>query len=189
MIRTRDLAAFSVALMFVLSGIAGTALVQSFKVNASGQTAAVGQVFFDEPVEISGASIVAREVSSSATNADRLKNKIAAGEGDISAGEPIFSSVDDVVTSSSSDMTDNTVPPSVQIGFTVYGEPLMSNDLWRFAGFSSFDQIGVGLDDVPIFGSRFDNVPLDRCGGIDEGVGYRYFLQPGKEIMFGCYGI
>ena len=63
----------------------------------------------------------------------------------------------------------------------------MSDQLWRYVGFGQSDQVGVALNDYLIFGSRLDNAPLDTCGGIDEGQGYRYYIQPGKEIAEGCF--
>lgn len=187
MIRTRDFVVFAAILLFLLVGIAATWAVQSIR--GGSQAAAAGEIDFAAPAEVAGAVIEERGDIPREDNIARLKGKIASGAGDVSAGAPIFTSVDDVASSAEPAVTDNTLPPSMQIGFTVYGEPLMSDELWRFVGFSATEQVGVAMDDRPIFGARTDNAPLDACGGLDEGLGYRYYLQLEQEIRPGCYGL
>ncbi len=182
MIRTRDFLVFSVALVFLFSGITATVVSDSFS-GAGGQVASVAS--FAAPAAISGAEPAASS-DDNAANVARLKAKIAAGDGDIAAGEPIFTSVDTVTATTAVTLTDQT-PDSAMIGHTLDGQPLLSGDLWRFVGFGPGDQIGVALNDRPIFGPRSDDFVLDACGGVDEGFGYRYHFQPGKTIDPVCY--
>lgn len=142
-------------------------------------------VEFDSNKEIIGAETEA-EGKDYEGNIKRLREKIARGEG-VVAGGPVFTSVDDLVTVSTTTITDQTTPTSVWIGHTTDGAPLMSDQLWRYVGFGQNDQIGVALNDYPIYGTRTDGIELDNCGGIDEGQGYRYYIQPEKEIVEGCF--
>ncbi len=182
MIRTRDFLLFGIAVLFIFAGINTTIFLDNF--NTTGQGAAA--ITFDQSTEMVGAETVSPKNSREAT-VSRLKNKLAQGEGKVSGG-PVFTSVDDLATSSADVVTDQTTPTSVWIGHTLDGLPLMSEDLWRFVGFSQNDQVGVALNDFPIYGVRSDGASLDSCGGVDEGLGYRYYIQPGKEIAEGCFG-
>ena len=182
MIRTRDFLVFSIALVFLLSAVIATAINDIFG-GGQGQMASVS---FAVPSQISGAESVKAEEDRGG-NIARLKNKIAAGEGDIPAGEPIFTSVDDTA-SVNDQITDQTVPTSVLIGHTMDGQPLSSGDLWRFVGYSQFEQIGTALNGTAIFGSRSDSYPLDQCGGTDEGMGYRLYINPAVALNPACFG-
>lgn len=188
MIRTRDFAAFGAAFVFLSFAIGATWLTQSW--TGSGQTASV--IDFSDantpPVVMEGAIVEDVPEIPRESNINRLRGKIAAGEGDISAGEPVFTSVDDVVATSSV-VSDGSPSTSVLIGSTMSGDSLMSDDLWRFIGFSHLEQIGVALDNVPIYGAHPNPSMLDTCGGVDEGLGYRYHLMIDKELPGGCYGI
>ena len=188
MIRTRDFAAFGAAFVFLSFAIGATWLTQTW--TGSLQTASV--IDFSDtdtvPVVMEGAVVEDSPEIPRESNINRLRGKIAAGEGDVSAGEPVFTSVDDVVASSSV-VSDGSPSTSVLIGFTVGGDSLMSDDLWRYIGFSHIEQVGVALDDVPIYGSHPNPLVLDTCGGVDEGSGYRYHLMTGREIPSGCYGL
>lgn len=181
MIRTRDFLLFGTAVLVIFAGINTTVLLDNL--SSVGQGAAV--VTFEQGKEVSGAEVLRNE-NDPEKNAARLRDKLARGEGKVSGG-PVFTSVDDILTPSSTAVTDQTVPESVWIGHTVDGTQLMSEDLWRFVGFGQNDQVGVALNDYPIFGSRTDGANLDVCGGIDDGSGYRYYIQPGKEIAEGCF--
>lgn len=188
MIRTRDFAAFGTAFVFLFFAIGATWLLGSWR--GSGQTAATINFADSEnvPVVMDGAVSEGVPEIPRESNINRLREKIAAGEGDISAGGPVFTSVDDV-SSTSAAISDDSPAPSVLIGFTLSGAPLMSDDLWRYIGFSHLEQIGVALDDVPIYGTYPNPLMLDTCGGVDEGLGYRYHLMTDKEIPSGCYGL
>lgn len=183
MISTRDFLLFSGALLFLL-----TAIVTTLLTNSIGQHSMTATVInFAPPSSISGAESY-KVASSNEDNITRLKAKIAAGEGDVSIGEPIFTSVDDVVESDAEPViTDQTPPSSVHLGFTVYGQPLMSDDLWRFIGYSQFEQIGLALNGKLIFGSRSDTFTLDECSGGDDGSGYKLFLPTGNNVNPICY--
>lgn len=184
MIRTRDFVIFSGALVFLLTAISATLVTDSF--GNEGQVANVTS--FAPPMSLEGAE--SYEYSEPhADNAARLRSKIAAGEGDVSIGEPVFTSVDDIVANdnATTTITDQTLPASVQIGVTTDGQPLMSNELWRFIGYSQLDQVGVANNGYPIFGARSDGVVLDSCGGVDEGAGYHLHLEPGKEVNLSCF--
>ena len=181
MIRTRDFLVFSAALVFLLTAITATALTNSL--SGAGQVASVS---FAVPSTISGAEVPAKE-DTRGSNVARLKSKIAAGEGNIQAGEPVFTSVD-TVTSDNGVVTDQSVPDSVTIGHTMDGQMLSNGDLWRFVGYSQFEQIGMALNGTPIFGSRSDSYPLDQCHGADEGVGYRLYIDLAEPINPACFG-
>lgn len=181
MIRTRDFLLFGIAVLFIFAGINATVLIDGIK--SAGQEASV--IGFEQTKEVVGAQAVSDETTPE-TNVARLREKLARGEGKV-AGGPVFTSVDDLASSSNDVVTDQTRPSSVWIGHTTDGVPLMSEDLWRYVGFSENDQVGVALNDYPIYGARADDGTLDICGGIDEGLGYRYYIQPGKEIAEGCF--
>ncbi len=182
MIRTRDFLVFSGALVFLLSMITATVATDAL---GGGYSQVASVASFAGPAGVSGAESPSSP-DTRAANISRLKNKIAAGEGDVSAGEPIFTSVDTITATTAVVLTDQT-PDSVWIGHTLDGQPLMSGDMWRFVGFGSANQIGVALNDRPIFGPRADDFVLDACGGVDEGLGYRFHFQPGKFIDPACY--
>jgi len=183
MIRTRDFLVFSGALVFLLTAITATWLTDSF--GNQGQMANV--ISFAPAPAVEGVESY-KHSNTRADNVERLRSKIAAGEGDVSIGEPVFTSVDDIAPSnSSSSVTDQTPPTSVQIGVTQYGQTLMSDELWRFIGYSQFDQVGVAQNGTSIFGSRSDNAPLDACGGTDDGTGYRLHLHPSQDVQINCF--
>lgn len=183
MIRTRDFIVFSGALVFLLTAITATLVTGSF--SDYGQVANVIN-FAPAPVVDGAESYM--DTSPRNENIARLRSKIAAGEGDVTIGEPVFTSVDDIAPSDpDTAITDQTPPSSIQLGFTLDGQPLMSDELWRFIGYTQFEQIGVALNDVPLFGSRMDNVQLDACGGVNDGSGYRLYLQSGQELSEQCF--
>lgn len=184
MIRTRDFLVFSGALVLLLTAITTTIITDSMS-GAGSQVASVGS--FAAPATMEGA-ISPETGTDRSGNIARLKTKIAAGAGDVSAGEPIFTSVDDIVVDDTPIITDQTPPSSIQIGFSVDGQPLLSDQLWRFVGYSQFEQIGTALNGTPIFGSRADAVPLDPCGGFDDGMGYKLYLTAGNSANPSCFG-
>lgn len=174
---------FSGALVFLFSAITATAVTNSLT-SGSSQVASVGS--FVEGSDVQGA-VSEESVDDTDSNIIRLKQKIAAGEGQVSAGGPVFTSVDDSTPEENEDVvTDQTPPKSVQIGVTVDGAVLMSNELWRFVGYSQFEQIGTANNGTPIFGSRSDNFPLDQCGGGNDGSGYKYYLNSGVRDLGEC---
>lgn len=186
MIRTRDFVVFSGALVFLFAMITATVLTDALS-GGSSHVANVSLALAPES-KVSGASLVGITDDRESTIA-RLRAKLAAGEGDISAGEPVFTSVDDyVATSADAIITDQTIPTSVLIGHTLDGQPLLSSDLWRYVGFSQFDQIGTAQNGVPIYGSRADTFMLDTCGGAEEGQGYRLYVRPSENVNPACYG-
>jgi len=181
MIRTRDFLLFGAVVLFLFTGLSVTILMDAWQ--GGHQLATV--VEFDRSKEIVGAEVQKQE-NNYEENAKRLRDKIARGEG-VVAGGPVFTSVDDLVVASTTAITDQTTPTSIWIGHTRDGAPLMSDELWRYVGFGSDEQVGVALNGHLIYGTREDSVALDSCGGIDEGQGYRYYIQPGKEINEGCF--
>lgn len=183
MIRTRDFLLFTGAFVFLLTAITATVVTDSLS-GGNSQVANVS-VGFAAPVDITEAESP-KEPDTRAGTINRLKNKISAGEGDVSAGEPVFTSVDTVVATDTP-TTDQFDSGSILIGQTMDGGPLMSDDLWRFVGFAQTEQIGVALNGFPIFGSRVDSFVLDPCGGIDERMGYRYYFTPSEPIDPSCY--
>lgn len=184
MIRTRDFALFAFGLLFFSAAIAGTLISQSWG-HGLAETAAVAN--FAPPAAVTGATAPRPDDDPTAT-ISRLRAKIAAGDGDVAAGGPVFTSVDDVATATSAPViTDQVDPTSVLIGRTLDGQPLMSDDLWRFVGFSQTDQIGVAENGHPIFGPRADGLALDACGGADDGSGYRLYFDPSRSIAPACY--
>ncbi len=188
MIRTRDFIAFGAAFVFLSYAIGATWLTDSW--NNGGQMASVVNFSTDSnaPVVMEGAVAETEPEIPIESNIKRLREKIAAGEGDIAAGSPVFTSVDDIVATSSV-VSDGSPSTSVLIGYTLTGDSLMSGELWRFVGFSHLEQIGVALNDVPIYGAHPNPSILDSCGGVDDGSGYRYYLLTDKEIPGGCYGL
>ncbi len=181
MIRTRDFAVFSAIMVFFLSAI--TATVAGDLWGPSGQVAAV--VKFAETSPVMGAVADTRTIDRTG-NVERLKGKIAAGEGDSPDGSPVFTSVDDTVPEMP--VTSDASPSaSVMIGNTPDGSPLFSDNLWRFVGFGSSDQIGTAVNSKLIYGARSDALPLDACGGADDGSGYKLFLQTNREVDPGCF--
>lgn len=183
MIRTRDFLVFTLTLVLLLTAVSATAVSGSW--SGGGEVATVAK--FAEAGEVSG-GIAEEKTINREENITRLRSKLALGEGDIAAGEPIFTSVDDVVVATTTPIvTDQTVPESILIGHTTDGIPLMNSDLWRFVGFSETEQVGVALNSVPIFGSRVDGSTLDVCGGADNGLGYRLYLRPNENILLECY--
>lgn len=187
MIRTRDFVAFGAVFVFLSYAIGATWLTDAW--NTTGQTATA----IDFSTNSSTSVVMEGAVSESypdiprENNISRLREKIAAGEGDVVAGDPIFTSVDDIVATST--ITDGSPSTSVLIGHTLAGGPLMSDDLWRFIGFSDTEKIGIAIDGTPIFGVHPNPSVLDSCGGVDEGNGYRYYLITDKETPSGCYGL
>ncbi len=188
MIRTRDFIVFAIAFCFITSGIGVTLLSQTF--SSTSQIASVGSIDFSSGSikEIEGAISESEKEIPRNENIARLKAKIADGRGDISAGAPVFTSVDDIITDNVS-ITDQTELSRILIGKTTDGYSLYSDELWRFAGFSMFEQIGTALDGYPIFGARFDSSSLNNCGGIDEGMGYKYYLKSDYPSFSGCFGV
>ena len=183
MIRTRDFLVFSGALVFLLTAITGTLVTDSF----SGQGQMANVISFAPDPAVNGAESY-KHSRPRADNVERLRSKITAGDGDVSIGEPVFTSVDDIVLNDpDSTVTDQTPPTSVQIGFTQDGLPLMSGELWRFIGYSQFDQVGVAQNGTPIFGARSDNVQLDPCGGVNDGTGYHLHIQPAQDVQVNCF--
>lgn len=182
MIRTRDFAVFSAALVFLLSVL--TATVASDLWGTSGQVAAV--VEFASDASIAGAVADNKDIDREG-NIERLRSKIAAGEGDSRAGAPVFTSVDDVPANDTVTSTDDSPAESVMIGNTMDGGALFSDGLWRFIGFGSYEQIGMALNGTPIFGARADGVSLDACGGVDDGSGYKLYLQTNREVYAACF--
>jgi len=184
MISTRDFLLFSVALLFLLTAIVTTLFTNSFSQHS--MTASV--INFAPPSYVSGAETT-KSPSSNEDNITRLKAKIAAGEGDVAIGEPVFTSVDDVEPSDTEpQITDQTPPSSIQIGSAMDGSPLYSTDMWRFVGYSQNEQIGIAINGTAIFGSRTDALPLDECGGVDDGSGYKFFLSTNNNVNPNCYG-
>ncbi|OGG41769.1 hypothetical protein A2837_00965 [Candidatus Kaiserbacteria bacterium RIFCSPHIGHO2_01_FULL_46_22] len=181
MIRTRDFLLFGAVVLFLFTGLSVTVLMDAWQ--EGGQLATV--VEFERPKEVAGAE-AEDQVKDYEGNAERLRGKIAQGEG-IVAGGPVFTSVDDLMAASSTTITDQTAPTSILIGQTMDGSPLSSDELWRYVGFTQTDQIGVAINGYPIFGSHSNVAVLDACGGVDEGSGYRYYIQPGKEVAEGCF--
>ncbi len=182
MIRTRDFAVFSAALVFLLSVLTATVAYDLW--GTGGEMATV--VKFADEAPVSGAIADSRNIDR-AGNISRLKAKIAAGEGDNPQGEPIFTSVDDFSNDDLLPITDDSLSVSVHIGTGLDGSALFSDALWRFIGFSFYEQIGTALNGVPIFGARSDNLPLDACGGADDGSGYKLYLQTDREVAAGCF--
>lgn len=172
---------FSALMVFMLTLLVGTAANDLW--GGKGQAAAVVQ-FADNPA-VSGAVVDVHEIDREG-NVNRLRSKIAAGEGNSPFGEPVFTSVDETEVSSST-VTDESGPVSILLGQTTDGIDLWTHDLWRFVGYSQFDQIGISLKGHPIFGSRADNMPLDACGGVDDGSGYKLYLQTGIEVSASCF--
>lgn len=188
MIRTRDLIAFGAAFVFLFYAIGATWLSQAWGTTGQMASSVNFSVSGNAPVVMEGAVVEESPQIPKENNVARLREKIAAGEGDIPAGGPIFTSVDDIVATSSV-VSDGSPSPSVLIGFMLSGASLKTDDLWRFVGFTHLEQIGVALNDVPIFGAHPNPLILDSCGGVDEGMGYRYYLMTDKEIPSGCYGL
>lgn len=185
MIRTRDFLLFSLTLVFLLTGITTTLISQSW--DASSQVASVVQ--FNNAAsapEVVTVLFGSEEIPRS-ENIERLQKKIASGQGNVAAGDPVFTSVDTGVTSTAPVMTDSTAAKPFLIGRNLQGEGLYSSDLWRYHGFSREDQIGFANNGFPIFGAREDDSVLDQCGGVDEGFGYRYYLQPSKDAVPECF--
>lgn len=181
MIRTRDFAVFSAVAVFFLSAIAATVAGDLWGTN--GQVAAV--VKFAETSAVMGATADTRSIDR-AGNVERLKNKIAAGEGDSPEGAPVFTSVDETVPETPV-VTDTAPAAAVMIGSAADGSPLYSDNLWRFIGFSSSEQIGTAINGKPIYGARADTLPLDACGGADDGSGYKLYLQTNREVDSACF--
>ncbi|MEX2341007.1 MAG: hypothetical protein WD605_01665, partial [Candidatus Paceibacterota bacterium] len=151
MIRTRDFTAFGAAFVFLSFAIGATWLTQVW--NMTGQTASTidFSASGSAPMVMEGSMVEEKPDIPRDSNINRLRQKIAAGEGDISAGAPIFTSVDDIATTTPS-VSDSSPSTSILIGFTVEGEDLTSDELWSFIVFSHLEQIGMALDDIPIFG-------------------------------------
>lgn len=181
MIRTRDFAVFSAVAVFFLCAI--TATVAGDLWGNSGQTAAV--VNFADNSVVMGAISDTRTIDR-AGNVERLKGKIVAGEGDSPEGAPVFTSVDETIPEAPI-ITDAAPATAVMIGNTLDGSSLYSDNLWRFVGFGAFEQIGMALNGKPIYGARADALPLDACGGTDDGSGYKLYLQTNREVDSSCF--
>lgn len=181
MIRTRDFAVFSAVAVFFLCAI--TATVARDLWGTSGQAAAV--VKFADTSAVMGAVADTRTIDR-AGNIERLKGKIAAGEGDSREGAPVFTSVDET-TPETPVITDTAPAATVMIGTTLDGSPLHNDSLWRFIGFGAFEQIGTAVNGKAIYGARADALPLDACGGADDGSGYKLYLQTNREVDSSCF--
>lgn len=92
MIRTRDLLLYVLVLFFLLGGIAAT-VVRDTTPDATTQAGQVAQYLAD-PTEIT-ADVVDGTIDREA-NLTKLRKKIAAGEGVVAAGPPVFESVDTI---------------------------------------------------------------------------------------------
>lgn len=172
---------FSAVAVFFLCAITLTVAGDLWGTN--GQMAVA--VKFAEPASVMGAVADNRKIDR-AGNVERLKGKIAAGEGDSPEGAPVFTSVDE--TEPEAPVVADTAPSvTVMIGTTMDGAPLYSDSLWRFIGFSSFEQIGTAVNGKPIYGARADSFPLDACGGADDGTGYKLYLQTNREVPPSCF--
>ena len=182
MIRTRDFAVFSAVMVFFVTAI--TATVAKDLWGQGGQAASV--IEFADASAVSGAVTDDHEINR-AGNIERLRSKIAAGEGDSPLGAPVFTSVDDVIEDSAPIVTDASGMIPVMIGAAMDGSSLYSDELWRFVGFSQLEQIGTAANGVPIYGARADTLPLDQCGGVDDGSGYKLYLQTNREVAPSCF--
>jgi|GEM_PF-2392765 len=188
MIRTRDFLILSFVL-FVFVGIGMTAIFDLPRYDNNYATAIKSDIQFDTDVRSKEVEIAEVPSVPRADNIERLRNKIAAGHGDIDRGNPVFTSVDDLIPEDEDVevITDQSDPTTFLVGHDMAEQPLMSGDLWRFFGFGANDQIGVAVNGLPIFGSRTDNYVLDMCGGVDEGLGYRYYLDLSKDLSADCF--
>lgn len=97
MISTRDFLLYLVALLFVLYGIGGTLFYDSWHV-ASTKSEPVP--FTNEEVLLG--AVITTAVDTRSENINRLRSKLASGAGEAPAGPPVFTSVDETITSSSS---------------------------------------------------------------------------------------
>ena len=97
MIRTRDFLLFTVAFVFIFYGIAGTVWLDLSNKSAN---APVTEIEFKTSKVVTGAVIKADE-DNRQENIARLQAKLAKGEGNVSAGPPIFTSVDETPSTTS----------------------------------------------------------------------------------------
>ena len=90
MIRTRNFVIYMALLVFVLYGI-GTTLLYQFM---SDEPMDIVKVDFEEGGGVAGV-VAHQKTDFRQENIERLKTKLAAGGGEISAGPPVFTSVDE----------------------------------------------------------------------------------------------
>lgn len=180
MIRTRDFLFFALAFIFLSSGIAITLALGDW-VEVSNVATVVE--FDNQGSRVVGAEVLSTEIPRD-QNILRLKSSLSAGIGDIPDGEPMFTSVD-TVNNDTVIVSDDTPPSSIQLGFTTDGEPLLSENLWRFAWFTENDQVGVSLSETRIFGYHSNPNLLDQCGGFFDDGEYKLFLT--EVINYECY--
>lgn len=180
MIRTRDFLLFGMAVVALVSAIGVTAALD---LTRTSQTAAVA--LFAEAPDPNGAEVVVEQDDKEKV-AKRLREKIARGDGEVKGG-PVFTSVDDITNNEEVTLTDDSPIVSTMIGHTTDGGALFSDGVWRFIGFGAEDQIGTAVNGTPIFGARADGLTLDRCGGGDDGSGYKLYLQTDREVDIKCF--
>ena len=91
MIKTRDFWLFSVVFVFLIIGISSTLLYRIY----GEETESFDPVSFSKTDFQAGAALLSESNIDREQNLARLKNKIASGQGEIDAGPPIFTSVDE----------------------------------------------------------------------------------------------
>lgn len=72
------------------------------------------------------------------------------------------------------------------VGVALDGSLIRNSDYTLYRIFGPETLIGYALDGLPIYGTAKD-VPTDECGGTTIGEGYRYYLNPNREGVLGCY--
>ncbi len=72
------------------------------------------------------------------------------------------------------------------IGIANDGLPIKNSESNLFGVFGPETLIGYARDGYPIYG-RNDKISTDQCGGVDEGLGYRYYLSSERDGVLGCF--
>ncbi len=100
MIRTRDFLLFALAFVFLLAGISSTILLGSWR---TGQEKTATVIFASGEIPTGAEAIF--NTTDYEDNAARLRGQLRAGSGDIDAGDPVFTSVDQLLAASVGDST------------------------------------------------------------------------------------
>lgn len=125
---------------------------------------------------VEGARLVYREVDSSLVPASTASTSIeAVPTREVLVQLPLRSFPNKNATCLSSDV----------IGIATDGSLIRNNELGLYKVFGSETLIGYTLDGFTLYGTGEGN--LDKCGGKVVAGEYRYYIEPEREGIIGCY--
>lgn len=105
-----------------------------------------------------------------------IRTDLNTGEGKTVAWLPTFKSANG---------GENCLNSSV-VGIALDGSLIKNDENGLYSIFSKETLLGYARDGFPIYGLN-DGVKTDKCGGINEGGQYRYYLSSDRDGVLGCF--